>query len=194
MSFVNQPREETEPFGPEVAVIGEAFGAPRRREGLTGATPRPNRSSVGPLGRAEGVRPDSDAGEEVGLLMGDDVLCFQVSNGPGVDDTWRDVSGRNQVANPLRRVRLDFVVDRHGAKHARIIMSLVTILFSSLETAATIRSVVVFHRQLPADRTWCSTNQASVCAADSTDACADARSARTLSSRATRAATKRPAR
>jgi hypothetical protein len=59
--------DETEPLGPEVALVVNAFASAGDREGLTGARAGPDGPVVGPAGESEGVAPDSDACEEVRL-------------------------------------------------------------------------------------------------------------------------------
>jgi hypothetical protein len=62
-------RDELVPLGPEMTLVDIASLSACARKRLAGAAPRPDRLIVGPSGRAECVRPDTDAGEEVGLVM-----------------------------------------------------------------------------------------------------------------------------
>ena len=87
--------DELEPVWPEVAVVAEALGSPGRGEGLAGTGAGPNRSSVGPACRAERVRPDADAGEEVGLEVAADVIGCQVSDAAFFDVARRHVAAGN---------------------------------------------------------------------------------------------------
>jgi len=59
--------DEPKPRWPKMARIGGAIAFPRLREGLTGATPGPNRSAVWPAGELEWIAPAADAGEKVAL-------------------------------------------------------------------------------------------------------------------------------
>ena len=87
--------DEPEPLGPEVAVVGFSLAAPRRRERLTGAASGPNRPIVWPAGGPEGVGPDADAGEEVGLDMLLNVSGLKLANAARVDIARRHVAAGN---------------------------------------------------------------------------------------------------
>jgi hypothetical protein len=87
--------DELEPVGPEVAVVAEALGASGAGEGLAGTGACPNRESVRPSGGSEGMRPDADAGEEVGLRVDSDVIGCQVSDAAFFDVAERHVAAGN---------------------------------------------------------------------------------------------------
>lgn len=87
----------------------EAFAGGAERLARTGAGP--NRSIVRPSGAAQGVGPDPDAGEEVALGVLVELVGIKVDDGSLVNNTWRDVSGGNEVAKPLCSIRFNLVVE-----------------------------------------------------------------------------------
>jgi hypothetical protein len=76
--------DEIEPDRPEVSIIGNAFLRASGAEGLAGATARPNRSVVGPSGKAQGVTPAAKAGEEMALHVSGKIACSNILNAPCV--------------------------------------------------------------------------------------------------------------
>jgi hypothetical protein len=93
-----------------MAGIVGAIAFPSAREGLTGTGARPDGSVVRPAGESEGVAPSPDAGEEVTLSVGHKVGCLDISDGPFVHVSRRDLIGLDELAQPGRRERVDLVV------------------------------------------------------------------------------------
>jgi len=79
-------------------------------EWLAGARACPNRSVIGPSGEPQGVTPPADAGEEVALRVAAQVVGLDIDDGSLVDITGRDVSGADEVAQPLSGIGVDLVV------------------------------------------------------------------------------------
>jgi hypothetical protein len=77
---------------------------------LAGATSCPNRSIVGPSGKSEGETPSGDAREEVALGVASEVIGLNIDDTSLVNVTGSDVSSRNEIAEPLGCIRVDFVV------------------------------------------------------------------------------------
>lgn len=111
--------QERRPDGPEVATVPRAppASACRARERLTRTTARPNRSVVGPSRQSEGVAPSADASEEVALGVASEIIGLDILDISLVHVAWGNVPRRDQVAEPLRGVRLVLVVV--GAHAAR---------------------------------------------------------------------------
>ena len=84
--------DEPEPLGPEVSLVSEASALPCRGERLAGATSCPDGSVIGPAGESQGVTPDSDSGEEVGLSSQPNVICAEVTDGPLIDGPTSNVA------------------------------------------------------------------------------------------------------
>jgi hypothetical protein len=66
--------DELEPDRPKVARIGAAKLGAGARERLTGATPGPDFSVIGPAGESKGIAPASNAGEEMALDESSEVI------------------------------------------------------------------------------------------------------------------------
>lgn len=95
-------------------MVGPTFALPGSREGLAGARTCPNRSVVGPVGESEGVGPAPDAGKEMGVSIGSDIVGRDLRNGAFVHVARRDLPVRNQGAQPCGGERVVFVVvDRY---------------------------------------------------------------------------------
>jgi len=101
---------EAEPGGPEVAFVCGSGLLPGCAEWLAGAGSCPNGSIIGPACEPERVRPHPDAGEEVALGVPSKVICSYIGDAPLVNVAGRDVAGGYQVTQPLRGVRVYFVV------------------------------------------------------------------------------------
>ena len=100
---------------PEVALVVGAELLTGGAEGLAGAGSGPDGLVVGPASETEGVGPDPDASEEMGLIEPCDVLWSHVPNRPLINLPRCDVPGRNQIAKPLGGVWFYLVVIRgHG--------------------------------------------------------------------------------
>jgi len=100
--FTNDDRgstggDEAEPLWPEMPLVGEAAAQTRLRDRLARAASRPHADVGGPPG--------------VKLTVASDVGRLDVSDGSLIDDSCRDLSRGDQVAGPLRSVRLVVVVE-----------------------------------------------------------------------------------
>jgi hypothetical protein len=84
--------EEIEPDRPEVSIISGAFLGAGGAEGLAWATARPNRSVVGPSGKAQGVTPTTKAGEEMALHVSGKVTGSNILDTPCVNFAFGDMS------------------------------------------------------------------------------------------------------
>ena len=106
--------DEIEPCGPEMSVIVESFLLSGRTERLARARACPYRFVVRPSGGTQGARPYADAREEVALRKLAQLECFHVPDAALVGHARCDMSGVDQVAQPLRRERVVLVVvSRH---------------------------------------------------------------------------------
>src|SRR5258708_4170664 len=101
--------DEIVPGGPEMSPVRMAFLLPRSREWLAGARACPNRS-VSPASELEGVGPASDAGEEVGLRVVAHIIRRDLLNRPLVYVARRQMSCRDQIAEPCADEGLGVVV------------------------------------------------------------------------------------
>ena len=77
---------------------------------LTGARAGPNRSRVIPSGESERVTPHSDAGKEVDLSIGLEVVVADIDYAPLIDIARRDMACTDEISQPLRGIRIDLVV------------------------------------------------------------------------------------
>jgi len=105
--------DEIEPRRPEVPLIGESFSFSRGAEGLAGARSSPDSQAFRPMSSAERRIPHSDPGEEVDSVMVEKVLGTKIADGPSVDDPGGNMSGVNEVLQPVGGIRLDLVVKSH---------------------------------------------------------------------------------
>jgi hypothetical protein len=90
--------DEIEPDWPEVSIISGAFLRASGTEGLAGATARPNRSVVGPPGKAQGVAPAAKAGEEMALHVSGKITGANILDTPCVNFTLGNMPRFNQIA------------------------------------------------------------------------------------------------
>ena len=109
--------DEPEPIRPEMARIIESFAFAGGAERLAGATSCPNRSVIGPSGEPQGEAPSADAGEEVALRVPAQIIGTHVDDGALVNVSGRDVPGGDEVAEPLRGIRVDLVVVGAATAH-----------------------------------------------------------------------------
>jgi hypothetical protein len=72
--------DEAVEVGPEVSGVVNSGAFACDRERLAGATARPHRSVVGPPGKAEGVGPAADPGEEVALGKASEFIRGNIDN------------------------------------------------------------------------------------------------------------------
>lgn len=82
--------------------------------GLAGDAAGPRRALVRPSGDPERSGPSADAGEEMALPVSSEVVGVNKSNVPFIDIARRYVPRRDEIAEPLRGVGVDFVVVRTG--------------------------------------------------------------------------------
>jgi hypothetical protein len=116
--------DEAEEDGPEVAVVLFARAFAGDGEGLAGARSGPERPIVSPTGEPGGKRPSTDPGEEVALGVFSEIVWSDIGNASFVNVAGRDVAGRDQVAQPLGRIRVELVViGGHALTPARFIFS-----------------------------------------------------------------------
>ena len=108
--------DEVVESGPEVPRVIEPAAFACRAERLAREGSGPDRSVVRPSGKSQGVGPDTDPGEEVALRVSSEVIWAYVLYAALVHIAGGDVTGGDQVPQPLDGVRLDFVVV--GAAHA----------------------------------------------------------------------------
>lgn len=102
--------DEVEEGGPKVPLIIKPAAFACRAERLAWTRSGPHRTIIRPAGETERVGPDSDAGEEVALSKSRKLIWLDIGNAPLVHDAGRDVPRRDQVAQPLRGVGIEFVV------------------------------------------------------------------------------------
>lgn len=108
--------DEPVPCGPEMAVVVKAAPLPARTERLTRATPCPYGSVVCPSGSTQSVGPAADACEEMALLVATEVVGLDPFNAALIHIPRCNQPRRNQIAQPLRRMRVNLVVvGRHDA-------------------------------------------------------------------------------
>ena len=105
--------DEPEPLGPEVSIVVEAPLLTCLGEWIAWTAPTPHVDVVGPPGVSQGSGPSSNSAEEVTLPVARDVGGPEVSDRSLIDDSFRDLSRGDQVARPLRGVRVAVVVERH---------------------------------------------------------------------------------
>jgi hypothetical protein len=98
-----------------VSLIVAATLLAGRAEGLAGARACPNRSVIRPSCESQGVAPSADAGEEVALCVAAQVVGLNIDDAALVNVPGCDVSGCDEVSEPLSGIGVDFVViNRHS--------------------------------------------------------------------------------
>jgi hypothetical protein len=102
--------DEMEERWPQVPLVSEPAAFACRAERLARARAGPDLPVVWPSSPSKGVRPDADAGEEVTLGVLPKFIRLHVLNAALVDIAGSDVAFLDQVAEPLRRERIDLVV------------------------------------------------------------------------------------
>jgi hypothetical protein len=90
--------DEIEPDRPEVTLVCNAPPGTGCAEGLAGATARPNRSILGPSGKAQGVAPAAKAGEEMTLNKSGKVTGSNILDAPRIYFTFRQMPRVYQIA------------------------------------------------------------------------------------------------
>jgi hypothetical protein len=104
--------DETEPGGPEVALVSEPSALARGAERLAGAASGPYGAVVGPPSESQRVAPDADSGEGVELLRAGNIHGIEFHQAPLIDAPRCDMARGDEVPHPRRRKRIDLVVDR----------------------------------------------------------------------------------
>jgi len=102
--------DERKPRRPQVAFVIGRLARTGGAKGLAGTRACPNRSVVGPSGETEGNGPSADASEEMGLDVASEVVGPHVNDVSFVNVASGDVSGGDEVAEPLRGIGVDLVV------------------------------------------------------------------------------------
>lgn len=110
--------DEPMPSGPEVAIVSKPISFACLGERLAWAGSGPDPAVVGPSGHAEGERPAAEPGKEMTLDVAGEIGGADIA-----DVALVHVSGWNksicaEVAEPFRRVRVDFVVVDTSAQQA----------------------------------------------------------------------------
>jgi hypothetical protein len=108
LALADEPME----VRPEVPLVIKPSSRACRAERLARTGTSPNRSIIGPAGAAKGVGPNADAGEEMALGVGLEVIRMNILDRAFVYVARRDVASGNEVAEPLRGVWVDLVVIR----------------------------------------------------------------------------------
>src|SRR5205814_1745410 len=83
--------DKGEPVRPKVTFVVETFLVACGAERLAGARACPNRSVVGPSCKPEGIRPSTNAGEEMGLGVSGEIVGSHVNDAPLVNVSAGDV-------------------------------------------------------------------------------------------------------
>src|SRR6185437_15360683 len=68
---------------------------------------------------SESEGPSAEAGEEVGLDEASDIIWLKVFDAPLVHHARRDMPGLDKVAQPLRAIWVDLVVEVHRSPRSR---------------------------------------------------------------------------
>jgi hypothetical protein len=93
-----------------------------RAERLAWAGAGPDWLVVSDAGTSKGCGPQSDPGKEVDLPVGQNVVRCEVENRSPLDSAGRDLSGADEVFEPVRGEVVDLVVEReviHDASPCR---------------------------------------------------------------------------
>lgn len=102
--------DEMEECWPKVPLVIKPAAFACRAERLTWARAGPHFAVIGPSCGAQGMTPDADSGEEVTLCVSSEIAWLDIYDAPFVDISGRNMSGSDQVSQPLRGVRVDLVV------------------------------------------------------------------------------------
>ena len=110
--------DEPEEVRPQVSLVAGTLALACCRERLAWTGTGPNRPRIIPPGRAQGVGPDADSGEEVALGVACEVCGLHVDDGSFIYVSGSNQVVGNEVSQPLGCIRIDLVVV--GATHSRI--------------------------------------------------------------------------
>jgi len=102
--------DKSKPRWPQMSVIPCSLSFACRAERLAWAGTRPYWSSIWPSSAPERVGPDANSCEEVALSKPGKLGWNDIANIPLVHHAWRDRSALDQIAQPLRRVRIVLVI------------------------------------------------------------------------------------
>jgi hypothetical protein len=102
--------DERKPRRPQVTLVIECRALAGGAERLAGTRACPNRSVIAPSGKPESEGPSSDPCEEMTLRVSGEIVGPDIDDGSFVNVAWRDVPGRDEVAEPLSGERIDLVV------------------------------------------------------------------------------------
>lgn len=105
--------DEPEPGGPEMPLVSKPSAFACRAERLARTGSSPDGAIVGPSGEAKGVGPAADPGEEVTGSEAGEVCGSDIPDIPCVYLTLRQMSGGNEVPQPVGGIRIDLVVVMH---------------------------------------------------------------------------------
>ena len=103
-------RDEVEPVGPQMPLVTKPSAFACCAERLAGARACPNWAIVSPPSAAQGVAPDPDAGEEMALGVGSQVVGSDIGQASFIYVAGRDMPCSDQVSQPLSGIRIKFVV------------------------------------------------------------------------------------
>jgi hypothetical protein len=105
--------DESMKSGPKVALVGVALSFASARKRLTGTGASPDSGGVFKPGPAQGERPAADPGEEVALVVFFKVIRFDLRYASFVHVARRQLSSRDQLAQPCASLRVVVVVVVH---------------------------------------------------------------------------------
>src|SRR5690606_10203420 len=106
---------ESKPVGPQMPLIVLASLLSRDAERLAGRTSGPQLPVIRPSSKSGCIGPSADAGEEVALPVSGKVGGLDIDNASFIYVTFGDKSRVDEIAQPLRCIRVKFVVV--GAAH-----------------------------------------------------------------------------
>jgi hypothetical protein len=110
--------DEAEKSGPEMSFVLMAFVLSSARKRLTRTGACPDWAIVCPSCKSKRKAPSADAGEEMALGIAFEIIRSDINNGPFIDIARGNMPSGNQVAQPLSRIRINFVVIRSHQKIA----------------------------------------------------------------------------
>jgi hypothetical protein len=90
--------DKVEPGRPEMALVCNAPPGTGCAEWLAWARACPNRSVLGPSGKAQGVTPSTKAGKEVALGVSGKIACFDILDAPRINVTLGNMPRVYQIA------------------------------------------------------------------------------------------------
>jgi hypothetical protein len=113
--------DERKPARPQVALVIGRLPFAGGREGLAGAGACPNRSVIRESGESEGERPARNACKKMALGVSPEIVGPYVKNTSLVHIAGGNVSGGNEIAEPLCGIWIDLVVvgSRHHPHHGQ---------------------------------------------------------------------------